>query len=56
MTFLWPKALWLLVLLPLAVAAYILILRRKRKAALSYTNLGLIKAAIGRGQRWRRHR
>ena len=55
MTFLWPNALWLLLLLPAAVALYILILRRKRKAALHYPNLAMVKAAMGRPQRIRRH-
>ncbi len=55
MTFLWPNALWLLLLLPAAVAAYILILRRQNKAALHYTNLAMVKAAIGGTQRIRRH-
>jgi Ca-activated chloride channel family protein len=30
MTFLWPEFLWLLLALPLLVAAYVAILRRKR--------------------------
>jgi len=55
MTFLWPGALWLLLVLPAAVAAYILILRRKSKAAVVYPNLAFVKAAMGRQQRWRRH-
>ena len=55
MTFIWPDALWLLALVPLAVTLYLAILRRKRKAALVYTNLALVKAAMGGGQRWRRH-
>ena len=42
MTFLWPEFLWLLLAVPLLVAAYILILRRKRKAALRYANLGMV--------------
>jgi Ca-activated chloride channel family protein len=55
MTFLWPKALWLLLLLPAAAAAYVLILRRHNQAALHYTNLAMVKAAIGGTQRIRRH-
>ena len=55
MTFLWPEFLWLLLAVPLLVAAYILILRRKRKAALRYANLGMVKEAMGGGQRLRRH-
>jgi len=55
MTFLWPSALWLLLLLPVAVAAYLLILGRRSKAALRYTNFALVKAALGPGSRIRRH-
>ena len=31
MSFLWPEALWLLVLLPLLVAAYFWLLARRKK-------------------------
>jgi Ca-activated chloride channel family protein len=55
MAFLWPEFLWLLAALPLAVAAYVLILRRKKKAALRYASLGLVKEALGAGQSVRRH-
>ncbi|MGQ0656319.1 MAG: VWA domain-containing protein [Betaproteobacteria bacterium] len=55
MTFLWPKMLWLLGALPLLVALYVFALRRKQKAAVRYPSLGLLKAALGPGQRLRRH-
>ena len=55
MTFLWPEFLWLLALVPLLVAAYVLILRRKRKTALRYASLTMVKEAIGAGPRFRRH-
>jgi Ca-activated chloride channel homolog len=54
-TFLWPQMLWLLLLVPLAVGGYWLLLRRKKKAALRYASLALVKDAIGAGQRFRRH-
>jgi len=54
-TFLWPEALWLLAALPALVAAYILLLRRRKKAALRYASLSLLKDALGAGQRLRRH-
>jgi Ca-activated chloride channel family protein len=54
MTFLWPGALSLAVALPLLVALYAWLLRRKSRAAVVYSNLALIKAAMGR-QGWRRH-
>jgi len=55
MTFLWPEFLWLLALVPLLVAAYVLILRRKRKTALRYASLTMVKEAMGAGPRFRRH-
>ena len=55
MTFLWPEALWLLFAAPILVAAYVLIVRRKRKAALRYANLSMVQQAMGAGSQWRRH-
>src|SRR5688572_25673978 len=55
MTFLWPEFLWLLLALPLLVAAYLVILKARRKAALRYASLGMVKEAMGAGQRLRRH-
>jgi Ca-activated chloride channel family protein len=55
MTFLWPETLWLLMVVPALVALYLLLLRRKRRAALRYANLSLLKEALGAGQRFRRH-
>ena len=55
MTFLWPEFLWLLLAVPLAVAAYVYIIRRKRKAALRYASLTMVREAMGTGQRLRRH-
>ena len=55
MSFLWPEALMLLGVLPLLVAIYVWLLRRKRKSAVRYANLGMIKEAIGAGSRIRRH-
>jgi Ca-activated chloride channel family protein len=54
-TFIWPEALWLLILLPLLVAVYVWLLRRKRKSAVRYANLGMIKEAMGVGSKFRRH-
>ena len=55
MTFLWPEALWSLLLLPASVGGYVLILRRNKGEALHYTRLGMMRAAMGRGQAIRRH-
>jgi Ca-activated chloride channel family protein len=55
MTFLWPEMLWLLILAPLAVVLYLLVLRRKKKASVRYASLSMVKAALGPGNRLRRH-
>jgi Ca-activated chloride channel family protein len=55
MTFVWPEMLWLLVVLPILLAAYILVLRRKKKLALRYASLALVRDAMGMGSRIRRH-
>jgi Ca-activated chloride channel family protein len=55
MTFIWPELLWFLLALPLLVAAYFVVLRRKKKLALRYASLGLVREAMGMGQRIKRH-
>jgi len=54
MTFAWPHLLWLLLAVPLVVVVYVMLLRRKRKSALKYASLMLIRDAQGAG-RFRRH-
>ncbi|RYX94645.1 MAG: VWA domain-containing protein [Comamonadaceae bacterium] len=55
MTFLWPQFLWLLLVIPLLVAVYIWLLRRKKKMALRYASLSIVREAMGAGQSFRRH-
>ena len=55
MTFLWPNALWLLVLLPLLVGLYLALIARRKKMALAYSDFGLLKEALGARQSMRRH-
>ncbi|MFZ2387906.1 MAG: VWA domain-containing protein [Polaromonas sp.] len=55
MLFLWPQFLWLLLLLPLLVAVYVWLLGRKKKMALRYASLSIVREAIGAGQSFRRH-
>jgi Ca-activated chloride channel family protein len=55
MTFTWPELLWFLLALPLLAAAYFVVLRRKKKLALRYASLGLVREAMGMGQRIKRH-
>jgi Ca-activated chloride channel family protein len=55
MTFLWPEMLWLLLVAPLLVAAYLWLLRRRKKNALRFASVGLMKVALGPAHRLRRH-
>ena len=55
MTFEWPEALLMLVALPLLVAGYLYLLKRKKRQAIRYSSLALVRAAIGAGPSWRRH-
>jgi Ca-activated chloride channel family protein len=55
MRFAWPEVLWFLLLLPLAIAVYVWILRRRRRAAVTYASVAIVRQALGRTQRWRRH-
>jgi Ca-activated chloride channel homolog len=55
MHFIWPQALWALLLLPLLVAAYVWLLTRRRKQAYSYSTLLIVRQAVGARQGWRRH-
>jgi Ca-activated chloride channel family protein len=55
MRFLWPDLLWLLLVTPALIGAYAYALRRRKKAALTFGSLRLVRDAIGRGQRLRRH-
>jgi Ca-activated chloride channel family protein len=55
MSFLWPEMLWFLTAVPALVAAYLFLLGRKKKTALRYANLNLVKEAMAAGQRFRRH-
>jgi Ca-activated chloride channel family protein len=55
MEFLWPSMLWLLLLVPVLILAYIWAQRRRQKYALRFANLSLVKQAMGRGPGIRRH-
>lgn len=54
MSFLWPHLLWLLAAVPLLVLLYFWVLSRRKKVAVRYAGLELVREAAGR-QRWRRH-
>jgi Ca-activated chloride channel family protein len=55
MNFLWPQFLWLLAAAPLLVLLYVWLLRRKKKLALRYASLSIVREAMGVRQSVRRH-
>ncbi|MFC5498479.1 VWA domain-containing protein [Caenimonas terrae] len=55
MYFQWPEFLWLMLAMPLLVLLYLWLLRRKKKTALRYASLSIVKEAMGPGQTIRRH-
>ncbi|WP_225784157.1 VWA domain-containing protein [Xenophilus sp. Marseille-Q4582] len=55
MSFLWPQFLWLLAVLPLLLLLYVWLLRRKKKLAVRYASLSIVREALGTGHSLRRH-
>ncbi|MCL7455471.1 MAG: VWA domain-containing protein, partial [Anaerolineae bacterium] len=55
MDLLWPGALFLLAVVPLLIAVYLWMLRRKRRPAVRYSSLALVREALPRRSRLRRH-
>lgn len=55
MELLWPTSLFLLALAPLLVALYGWMLRRRRRYAVRYSSLSLVREALSPYTSWRRH-
>jgi len=55
LSFIWPQYLWLMWVVPLLVLVYIWLLRRKKKLALRFASIDIVKQAMGTGLHWRRH-
>jgi len=55
MSFGWPIALWGLLLVALALVAYLLVQRRRKKYVVRFTNLALLENVVAESPRWRRH-
>jgi Ca-activated chloride channel homolog len=55
MELLWPGFLYLLGLVPVLIALYIWILHRRRRFAVRYSSLSLVREAMPRKSSWRRH-
>lgn len=55
MSFTWPWGLALLLAVPLTLGVYLVALRRRQRRAVTYSSLALLRAALPRRSRWRRH-
>ena len=55
MTFTWPLALLLALAVPIVLGVYLLQLRRRRKQAVSYSSVALLRSVLPPRSRWRRH-
>jgi Ca-activated chloride channel family protein len=55
MKFLWPQMLWWLLAVPLLIGLYVVWLRRRKKDAIRYSSLDLVRQAIGPAERIKRH-
>src|SRR5512145_2138670 len=55
MDLLWPGSLLLIALIPLLIGVYIWMLRRRRRFAVRYSSLSLVREALPQRSRWRRH-
>lgn len=56
----WPDflaagRLWLLLVIPLLIAAYIFALTRKQRVGMRFTNTGILARVLPKQSRWRRH-
>ena len=54
-SFTWPFALLFLGAVPLLLGGYLLAIRRRRRTAVRYSSLALLRSALPRRSRWQRH-
>lgn len=50
-----PERLWVLLLLPLLVLGYVLLLRRRNRSGMRFTNTTLLSRVVPKQSQWRRH-
>lgn len=55
MNLLWPGFLLLLGLIPIIIGVYVWMMRRRRRYAIRYSSLSLVRAALPQQSSWRRH-
>ena len=55
MSLLWPGFLYLFLLIPLAILVYLWVLRRRRRFAVRYSSLSLVREAVAKQSWLRKH-
>ena len=55
MTFTWPFALLLALAVPVVLGVYLLTMRRRRRQAVSYSSVALLRSVVPVRSRWKRH-
>ncbi|WP_232821846.1 VWA domain-containing protein [Desertihabitans aurantiacus] len=50
-----PSRLWLLLLIPLIVAVYVVVSRLRNRRGMRYTNTSMLESVVPRQSQWRRH-
>jgi len=55
LSFLNPERLWVLLLIPLLVAAYVVAVLAKKKTGMRYTNTTILSQVVPKQSQWRRH-
>lgn len=55
MSFTWPFALLFLLGVPVLIGGYLLAMRRRRRQAVTYSSLALLRSALPKRSRWQRH-
>ena len=53
--FIWTDMLWFLLVIPVVIGLYFYLLARKKKSAMRYGNLSMVKVALAGRSTWRRH-
>lgn len=54
-SFLNPERLWVLILIPILIVAYLILVLRKKKVGMRFTNTAVLSQVVPRQSQWRRH-
>ena len=55
LTFISPDRLWILLVIPLLIAAYVFAARRKNRRGMRFTNTSMLDVVVPKQSQWRRH-